>query len=72
MTEAARLEERHDELAEGVADLAFLQNELQVIADILAFLEQAVESDAARHTVNHATRLIYPIPSHWLRGIDGI
>jgi hypothetical protein len=26
-----------------------MQNELQVIADILALLEQAVESDAARH-----------------------
>jgi hypothetical protein len=27
-----------------------MQNELQVIADILALLEQAVESDAARHS----------------------
>jgi hypothetical protein len=26
-----------------------MQNELQVIADILVLLEQAVESDAARH-----------------------
>ena len=26
-----------------------MQNELQVIADILTLLEQAVESDAARH-----------------------
>jgi hypothetical protein len=26
-----------------------MQNELQVIADILALLEQVVESDAARH-----------------------
>jgi hypothetical protein len=27
-----------------------MQNELQVITDILALLEQAVESDAARHS----------------------
>jgi hypothetical protein len=45
-----RLDARLSEFARTqVYAVDIMQNELQVIADILALLEQAVESDAARH-----------------------
>jgi hypothetical protein len=45
-----RLDARLSEFARAqVYAVDIMQNELQVIADILALLEQAVESDAARH-----------------------
>ena len=46
-----RLDARLSEFARSqVYAVDIMQNELQVIADILALLEQAVESDAARHS----------------------
>ena len=45
-----QLDARLSEFARSqVYAVDIMQNELQVIADILALLEQAVESDAARH-----------------------
>ena len=45
-----RLDARLSEFARSqVYAVDIMQNELQVITDILALLEQAVESDAARH-----------------------
>ena len=70
-----RLDARLSEFARSqVYAVDIMQNELQVIADILALLEQAVESDAARHNLLLETTQQTDLPQGItrLRGVDGI